>query len=203
MRVAPFGIIAAGRPSLAAELAEADGRVTHSGEGIYSGMAVAAAVAQAMGGAEILSCVEAGRNAVPQDSWTRRAIDRAVQVGSESVDVWSALAPLEEQMVCRAHFWADLGPEAVGLAFGLLVAGRGHFRETILGAVNFGRDADTIASIAGAIAGASLGIDAIPEEWARRIGPATGTCIAAVKGMDIEQTADRLAALATRTEAEP
>jgi ADP-ribosylglycohydrolase len=203
MRVAPFGIVAAGRPSLAAELAETDGLVTNAGEGIHAGKAVAAAVAQAMGGAEFLSCIDAGRDAVPQDSWTRRSIDRAVEAGLASMDVWSALAALEERVVSRAYTWPDLGPEAVALAFGLIAAAHGDLRMCLMGAINIGRDADTIAAIAGAITGAALGFRAIPPEWVTRIGPAAGTCIAAVKGMRIEETADALVAVALQSEVSP
>lgn len=37
--------------------------------------------------------------------------------------------------------------------------------EAILGAVNHGGDADTIAAIAGSLAGAKFGYDKIPKEW--------------------------------------
>lgn len=39
------------------------------------------------------------------------------------------------------------------------------FREAILGAVNHGGDADTIAALTGGIAGALYGFDSIPREW--------------------------------------
>lgn len=42
------------------------------------------------------------------------------------------------------------------------------FEECIIGAVNDGGDADTIAAIAGSLAGARFGLDAIPARW---IGP--------------------------------
>lgn len=44
-------------------------------------------------------------------------------------------------------------------------AGKSTFEETIIGAVNDGGDADTIAAIAGSIAGARFGYDAIPQKW--------------------------------------
>jgi ADP-ribosylglycohydrolase len=40
---------------------------------------------------------------------------------------------------------------------------------TIIGAVNVGRDADTIACTAGEIAGAFAGYQAIPAEWAETV----------------------------------
>ena len=39
------------------------------------------------------------------------------------------------------------------------------FEEAIIGAVNHGGDADTIAAITGSIAGARFGYDAIPQRW--------------------------------------
>ena len=51
MRAAPFGVFAAGRPAEAARLVAIDGSVSHDGEGIYGGQAVAAGVAAAMAGA--------------------------------------------------------------------------------------------------------------------------------------------------------
>lgn len=39
------------------------------------------------------------------------------------------------------------------------------FEEAVVEAVSLGGDTDTIASMAGAISGAWLGVEAIPEEW--------------------------------------
>ena len=43
------------------------------------------------------------------------------------------------------------------------------FASTIIYAISLGGDTDTIASMAGAISGAYLGIDAIPQEWIARL----------------------------------
>lgn len=45
------------------------------------------------------------------------------------------------------------------------------FKEAIVGAVNNGGDADTIAAITGSIAGARFGIEEIPEKWLNAIDP--------------------------------
>ena len=39
------------------------------------------------------------------------------------------------------------------------------YQECVLKAVNLGRDTDTVAAVAGGLAGALYGYDAIPEEW--------------------------------------
>ena len=45
------------------------------------------------------------------------------------------------------------------------------FKEAIIGAVNDGCDADTIAAITGSIAGAKFGYDAIPKKWIKQLNP--------------------------------
>ena len=44
-----------------------------------------------------------------------------------------------------------------------------QFEDVILGAVNDGGDADTIAAIAGSIGGANLGYSSIPERWIKQL----------------------------------
>lgn len=197
MRVAPIGIAAAGDPALAARLAAEDGAVSHAGEGIYAGQAVAAAVAAAMAGADVAGVVAAAVGAVPSDSWTARCLDVARTVAASSSD-WSVVATTAvDRLAVRGYYWADLAPEAVGLAFTAVLAGGGDPRETILNAVNLGRDADTVAAMAGAVAGAMAGIDAMPEEWLPAVAVAPGVCLTATRGMHPMDIADELCDLAT------
>ena len=42
-----------------------------------------------------------------------------------------------------------------------------NYRETVLQAVNLGEDTDTVAALAGGLAGMIYGSDQIPEEWIR------------------------------------
>ena len=55
--------------------------------------------------------------------------------------------------------------EELPAALGMLIAAGGDYRETVLGAVNYGRDSDSIANMGGAIAGALAGLSAVPAEW--------------------------------------
>jgi ADP-ribosyl-[dinitrogen reductase] hydrolase len=48
----------------------------------------------------------------------------------------------------------------------------GTFEECLVGVVNQGGDADTTGAIAGVIAGAFYGLDAIPGEWLKKLDPA-------------------------------
>ena len=49
----------------------------------------------------------------------------------------------------------------------------GEYREAVLGAVNYGRDSDSIATMAGAIAGALGGAGAVPQDWLEQVATAS------------------------------
>ncbi|NYE40232.1 ADP-ribosylglycohydrolase family protein [Streptomyces fulvorobeus] len=193
MRAAPFGVYAAGRPSEAARLVAVDGRVSHDGEGIYGGQAVAAGVAAAMVGAGPASVIAAALSVVPMDSWTARSLRRAVSAARRSYsDRLTTERAVRSAVVIGGYPWTDLAPEAVGLAFGAFTAARGDFRASVLTAVNMGRDADTTAAVAGALAGALNGASAIPREWGAAIGPVRGSCLPSMRGYHVLDIAELL-----------
>ncbi|RCG20159.1 ADP-ribosylglycohydrolase family protein [Sphaerisporangium album] len=191
MRAAPYGIFAAGDPAEAARLVAADGVVSNSGEGVYGGQAVAAAVAVAMTGAPPAEVVEAGLAAVPEDSWTSRDLRAAVAAAASG-----SVEDLYAAVVVPHYPWTDLAPEAVALAFAGYLLGAGEVEESVVSAANLGRDADTTAAIAGALAGAGRGEAAVPARWARLIGPADGRCLPDVAGRHVLDVATELAAAA-------
>ncbi|MFF7975450.1 ADP-ribosylglycohydrolase family protein [Streptomyces sp. NPDC007905] len=186
MRAAPFGVFAAGRPGEAARLVAIDGSVSHEGEGIYGGQAVAAGVAAAMAGASPPVVIASALAVVPEDSWTARSLRRAVAVAHRGERA------VRSAVVIGGYPWTDLAPEAVALAFGAYAAADGDFREAVLTAVNMGRDADTTAAVAGALSGATQGISAIPSQWASAIGPARGRCLPSMAGHHVLDVAELL-----------
>lgn len=193
MRAAPFGVFAAGRPAEAARLVAVDGTVSHEGEGIYGGQAVAAGVAAAMTGAGPASVVAAALSVIPMDSWTARSLRRAVvAAGRDHPDTLTMERAVRSAVVIGGYPWTDLAPEAVGLAFGAFAAARGDFRTSVLTAVNMGRDADTTAAVAGALSGAVSGAEAIPTEWSAAIGPVRGSCLPSMRGYHVLDIADLL-----------
>ncbi|MCX4975314.1 ADP-ribosylglycohydrolase family protein [Streptomyces sp. NBC_00620] len=186
MRAAPFGVFAAGRPAEAARLVAIDGSVSHEGEGIYGGQAVAAGVAAAMAGAPTIAVVASALAVIPDDSWTARSLRRAVAVAHRGERA------VRSAVVIGGYPWTDLAPEAVALAFGAYAAADGDFTESVLTAVNMGRDADTTAAVAGALAGATRGASSIPAAWAAAIGPALGSCLPSMEGHHVLDVAELL-----------
>jgi ADP-ribosylglycohydrolase len=186
MAIGAAGIVWPGQPERAAELAAALGCVSNGRDGIYAGQAVAAAVAVAMVGADPVAMTAAALAHVPPDSWTYRVLERASAAATP--------VALYEACVVEWYPWADIAPEAVGLAFGALRLAQPDFADIVLTGVNFGRDADTIGAIAGILAGAYLGAPSIPSKWRDRVHEASGVCLGAVAGVNIRTVAERLVA---------
>lgn len=75
--------------------------------------------------------------------------------------------------------------EELPLALAMVVVAKGDYKEAVLGGVNYGRDSDSIATMAGAICGAMHGKSVIPADWlatvereSKRDFTATGNLIA-------------------------
>jgi ADP-ribosylglycohydrolase len=63
--------------------------------------------------------------------------------------------------------------EELPVALGFLAVTGGDVRGSILGATNYGRDSDSIATMGGAIAGALGGQAAVPADWAETVATAS------------------------------
>lgn len=190
MRSAPIGAAFPGRPSEAARLAAIDASVSHARDGIWCGAAVAAAVAQAVVSDDWHEVVAAGRAVLPDDSWSARLLDRAIAIAAGPGDLGERLERLERDVALTHYPWADVAPEATALAFGVFAIAEGDYVTSVLGGVNIGRDADTIAAMAGAMAGGLRGVDAVPSQWRERVASLRGRCIHAMAGVRLADLAD-------------
>ena len=197
MRVAPVGIIAAGDYESATRIAIADGMVSHAGEGIHSGVVIAVAIAGAMKGLDAQQVFNDACDAIPKDSWTYRSMMDVKEIVLNNRNLpKSELADLLLKKVAVVdYFYADLAPEAVSLAMAAVMYGAGNYVETLLFAVNLGRDADTIAAMAGAVAGALAGYPAIPDNWKKAVITVGGTCLQFAKGLNPYSLAEELIGL--------
>jgi len=192
MCAAVFGCAYPGQAEKAADLASVFGRVSHHGEGIFGGRAVAAAVSGALSGDDWNAIYKSVLNSIPGDSWTYHSIQKSIKIGETSDDLQSAIKSLYDEIVCDYYYWSDLAPEAVGLSFGLMSASKGDFYKSVLGAVNLGRDADTVAAIAGAIIGAKIGYKKIPDDLKNRVDSVPGRCIRSMAGKKIIEAVESI-----------
>jgi ADP-ribosylglycohydrolase len=193
MRVAPIGAYCAGDPKEAARLAAIDASVSHARDGIWCGQAIAAGVATAIVADDWREVVESGLAAVPPDSWSARTIAKAIAIATGPGDTEARLDALEAGIALHHYPWSDVAPEATALAFGAFAVAEGVYVDAVVAATNLGRDADTIAAMAGAMAGGLGGAEAIPLAWRERVSELRGECIKAMAGVSMAALADAIA----------
>ena len=142
-------------------------------------MFAAAVAAACTPGATPDSVVEACLS-VAKDG-TRAAIETVCDAASRYSDFESALRPLREAVAPYDTVGPDYRTPSLGarrpsrihsieelpVALAMLLVSRGDYRHAVLGSVNYGRDCDSIATMAGALAGA-LGSE-IPPDWAKTV----------------------------------
>lgn len=172
MCISPIGIVNAGDPAAACREALSAARLIHRGFPLEAAGAVAAAVAAAFGATATCDSVIAAATAhLPAGSEMIGAIEAGVTLARASSDYADFRARFYAELLWpwphRHVGWSTaVDPrESVPAALGILYLADGDPVETILGCANFGRDADTIATIAGAIAGAMRGAERIPAAW--------------------------------------
>lgn len=220
MYIAPTGVVNAGDPRAAyAEAIDLTGahQASYGREaaGVFAAMVAAAAipgatlddvVGAALGVAHdgtlaaLRAVVDAvGSAARPRDDDGERELVRMIRA---AVAPFDSVGPEYRNMSMDARRPSRTKSiEELPAALGFLLGHRGDYRAAVLGAVNYGRDADSIAVMAGAVAAALGGAGSVPAEWLDEVEQssrmdirATGVLLAQAAG-DILR-ADRRAAAA-------
>jgi ADP-ribosylglycohydrolase len=192
MRIAPIGILCSGDPQRAAALAALDAQVSHANDGIWAAQAVAASVSVAMAGGTVDEIIAAGQVFIPADCWLARTMKIAMTICEESSDLFTALEQLHVQLWTPVH---SMAAEAVPQAYAVFRLTKGDFRQGMIWAGNFGRDADTISAIVGALSGAMHGESVIPPHWAAMVDTPSGVCLKFAAAKSMRQLAGQLVAL--------
>jgi ADP-ribosylglycohydrolase len=180
MCISPLGIVNAGNPAAACREALSAARLIHRGAPLEGAGAAAAATAEAFRpGATPASIVDAACAYLPPASEMIPAIQSAVELARATGDYAEFRSRYYAE---RLRPWPHRHPgrstavdprESLAVALAILTLAKGDPVETILGCANFGRDADTIASMAGAIAGAYHGAGRLPADWKEAVQSAT------------------------------
>ncbi|MET4659062.1 ADP-ribosylglycohydrolase [Streptomyces sp. PvP037] len=184
MYMAPVGLVNAAHPAAAyAEALDVAG-AHQSSYGREAAGVLAAAVAAACAPGATADSVVAACLSLAKDG-TRAAIEKVCEVASRYTDFESALGPLREAVTPYDTVGPDYRSPSLGarrpsrlhaieelpVALGMVVVAGGDFRHAVLGAVNYGRDCDSIATMAGAVTGA-LG-SPVPQDWSKTVAEAS------------------------------
>ena len=97
-------------------------------------------------------------------AWYANAIFHLVENSSEARDVL-ALSSIPVPISPVSSDWSPSGYVVETVQAVMLAMRESTFEGTLVKAVNFGGDADTVGAIAGGLAGAKYGFKAIPERW--------------------------------------
>ncbi|MER5390177.1 ADP-ribosylglycohydrolase family protein [Saccharopolyspora sp. NPDC002686] len=213
MYIAPVGIANAGDPRGAyAEAIDLTGAHQSSygreAAGVLAAM-VAAAVAPGAGLDDVVEAAlavahdgtaEALRAVVdafadstpPSTDEQERALARRVR---ETVAPFDSVGPHYREMSMDARRPSRTKSiEELPAALGLVLGHRGDYRGSVLASVNYGRDADSIASMAGAICAGLGGTAVVPAEWVDTIGEASRMDLRATGRLMASAAADILRA---------
>jgi ADP-ribosylglycohydrolase len=171
----PIGLINAGDPVQAARDVQAVGRVLQAplGDGLAWAAVVAAGVAAALvPEATVDSVLAAAREAggPAQAGEIRRALEVACRADEPLAmrDKFDAYYNGRGTAYAASH-----ANEVVSKALAVFLATKGAARDAIVTAVNFGRDTDCLAAVAGGLAGALSGAGDLQPEWLAQVDAAT------------------------------
>jgi len=171
MCIAPVGVVNACNPALAALQAYNLASLIHIHDVGFcqdGAAAMAAAVAEAMKPqANVESVLEAARQAIVPLSGVEmlERIDRVLGLARTIGDYQAfreAVYRRSDELFCR--LMCD-SRETIPLTLALFALAGGDVERCVTFAANLGRDADTIASMGGAIAGALQGVEGIRSDW--------------------------------------
>ncbi|MBV9096166.1 MAG: ADP-ribosylglycohydrolase family protein, partial [Streptosporangiaceae bacterium] len=196
MRIAPVGIAVPPDLSALADQVQAASLVTHNtGIALAGAAAIAAAVSAGISGAGIADAtalaVAAARIGARRGHWVAGA-DVAARIGWATGLVAGLPGPdlTGAARVIGALVGTSVATqESVPAAFAVLAAVPGDPWQACLLAASLGGDCDTIAAMAGAVAGACHGVAAFPPE---------ATVVIDGHGLGLAELADDLYALRTR-----
>lgn len=126
----------------------------------------------------------------PTDDEGERALARLVR---ETVAPFDSVGPEYRNMSMDARRPSRTKAiEELPAALGLLLGHQGDYRGSVLASVNYGRDADSIAVMAGAICAGLGGTPAVPSEWVDSVEEASRMDIRATGRLMAEAAADIL-----------
>lgn len=176
MRVAPLALFAQD-PAAAAALARRSARVTHTHPLAVDGAGVQAA-------AVALALAQPASELLDRPAFFQAVAAVATEpILGERLAVAAQLAPhAPPEEIARRLGTGVEAHQAVPAALCAFMTHPESYRQTVRFAIAMGGDTDTIASMAGAIAGARLGEEAIPAPWLARTEAAA----------DLRELADRL-----------
>jgi hypothetical protein len=139
-----------------------------------TGIAIAAATKPGATLDSVIGAILDGDPRILKETGVAREIDRGLKLTANCRDLREMRKAFEDVYSGKGTpYAASSANEVVTKAVCVFRLGKGNVKETIIAAVNQGRDTDCLAAISGGIAGALAGTATIPAEWIKQVDYAT------------------------------
>ncbi|MEV6244904.1 ADP-ribosylglycohydrolase family protein [Streptomyces sp. NPDC051742] len=178
-----------GDPAAAAAQAYRDAVLTHTANGVYGAMFVAAVLATAATGtADVHQSLAAGLGVIPSRSRLAEAVRRGIGLARETTDFDTVVDRLHAEL--GGYHWVHAVPNAALLAAALTHAD-GDFSRSVCAAVSGGWDTDSNGATAGSVAGLLAGHpDRLPERWTAPLKNRLSTSVPSFDGVGFDTLAE-------------
>ncbi|HQK22641.1 MAG TPA: ADP-ribosylglycohydrolase family protein, partial [Candidatus Latescibacteria bacterium] len=187
-----WGYAAAGLPELAAEFAWRDAILSHTRNGVYGEMWMAATIAAAFAVNDVEQAIRIGLSEVPAECRLAKALNETLAWCNTDGALETTLDRIQEEF---GHYHPVHTINNAALVVAGLMYGRASLGATICGAVTGGWDTDCNGASAGSVFGAMHGANGLPYEW---VGCLNDTLHSALSGVN-QGKPHRFTDLAQRT----
>lgn len=195
-----FGWACASDPARAAELAWRDAVVSHTRNGVYGELFVAAACAVAVAATTVDEVLDAATAVVPPESRYAEAIRFGRDAGTRHTDAELVVDEVEARYghLHWVHVLNNAALTAAALSFG-----RGDFSRSITAVVGGGWDTDSNGATVGSIVGGLTGAAALPARWTAPLHNRLTSSVSGFDGIGFDELAGRTLAAAPGREERP
>jgi len=190
-----YGWVNPGNPLRAADWAWRDAAVSHTRNGLYGAMFVAAMASEAVISSDIGTVLDVGASVVPNGSRLAGAIRLGRHLATRTREPTEAYAVLEAEF--EGMHWVHALNNTALVAYAL-AAGQGDFDRSICLTVMGGWDTDSNGATVGAVVGALGGTAAISRRWSDPLRNRVSTSIPGCDGQSFDDIAARTLAVAAR-----
>jgi len=193
LRVDAYGWAAPGDPRAAARMAWEDARVSHTANGVYAAMFMAAAHAASLSKSSAAACADIGLSVVPAHSRLAESLRTTRELARERP--WEEIVDALYARYGHYHWVHAINNTALTAA--ALYAFDGDFSGGICAVVQGGLDTDTNGAAVGSILGALVGVAGIDERWSAPLGGRFESSLPGFDGIGIDELVQRTLAVSS------